>query len=302
MSETDNSTEIELSLESIIEAILFTAGRPVTPEQIVALFPETDDVPELSEVKLALANVQEDYDDRGIELKKVASGYRFQVRQQMAPWVVGLFGEKAPRYTRALLETLALIAYRQPITRGEIEDIRGVSVSSNIVRTLQEREWVRIVGRRDVPGRPAMYATTRQFLDYFNLSNLNELPPLGEIRDLEAMAEKLEVGLQQELKGISPAIHKDANVDDEVAEESVSMDSVQGKTKEIHEKDEAMVLINHDVAKAFEEEKEKSDQEVFSTVDELLANVKTNFTDYSPEVPLADKIADNDEFVGSVRE
>ena len=111
----------------------------------------------------------------------------------MTPWIGGLWDEKPQRYTRALLETLALIAYRQPITRGEIEEIRGVSVSSNIIRTLQEREWVRVVGHRDVPGRPAMFATTRQFLDYFNLQNLNELPPLSEIRDLEAIAKTLEV-------------------------------------------------------------------------------------------------------------
>jgi len=137
---------------------------------------------------------------RGFELKKVASGYRLQVREVYAPWVGRLFEEKPQRYSRALLETLALIAYRQPITRGEIEDIRGVTVSTNIIRTLQEREWVRIVGHRDVPGRPAMYATTRQFLDYFNLQGLDQLPPLSEIRDLEAIGREIESNMQAEIE------------------------------------------------------------------------------------------------------
>lgn len=292
MSETEHSTDIELSLESIVEAILFAAGKPMMPEHIIAVFPENER-PEVSEVKLALDNIGEDYDNRGIELQKVASGYRFQVRQQLAPWVVGLWGEKAPRYTRALLETLALIVYRQPVTRGEIEDIRGVSVSSNIMRTLQEREWVRVVGRRDVPGRPAMYATTRQFLDYFNLSNLNELPPLGEIRDLEAIAEKLEVGLQQELKGISSAIHKNEAGDDQTAEEEQAI--VKAKDLQVPIGQEQAALVDHEAVKALKEEKDKADFDVFSTVDELLASVKTDFTDFaSEEAPEVTSVA-NDE-------
>jgi segregation and condensation protein B len=137
---------------------------------------------------------------RGFELRKVASGYRLQVREAYAPWVGRLFEEKPQRYSRALLETLALIAYRQPITRSEIEDIRGVTVSTNIIRTLQEREWVRIVGHRDVPGRPAMYATTRQFLDYFNLQGLDQLPPLSEIRDLEEIGREIEKNMQAEIE------------------------------------------------------------------------------------------------------
>lgn len=136
---------------------------------------------------------------RGFELRKVASGYRLQVREEFAPWVSRLFEEKPQRYSRALLETLALIAYRQPITRGEIEDVRGVTVSSNIIRTLLEREWVRVVGHRDVPGRPAMYATTRQFLDYFNLSGLGQLPPLSEIRDLDEIGREMEKNIQAEI-------------------------------------------------------------------------------------------------------
>lgn len=184
------SEKPELSL--ILEAAIMASSRPLNIEQLAALFPE-EERPDGNEIREALVKVSEACEGRAFELKQVASGFRFQVRQQMAPWIGGLWDEKPQRYTRALLETLALIAYRQPITRGEIEDIRGVSVSSNIIRTLQEREWVRVVGHRDVPGRPAMFATTRQFLDYFNLQNLNELPPLSEIRDLEEIAKSLEI-------------------------------------------------------------------------------------------------------------
>ena len=180
----------ELAL--ILEAAIMASSRPLNVDQLAAIFPE-EERPDVDAIRCALETISEACNDRAFELKQVASGFRFQVRQHMAPWISGLWDEKPQRYTRALLETLALIAYRQPITRGEIEDIRGVSVSSNIIRTLQEREWVRVVGHRDVPGRPAMFATTRQFLDYFNLQNLNELPPLSEIRDLEEIAKSLVV-------------------------------------------------------------------------------------------------------------
>lgn len=136
-------------------------------------------------VQAGLDGLSEDLENRGIELRLVASGYRLQVRQSLEPWIARLFEERPPRYSRALLETLALIGYRQPITRAEIEDVRGVSVSSNIIRTLLEREWVKVVGHRDVPGRPSMYGTTKQFLDYFNLKSLAELPELGELMDLD---------------------------------------------------------------------------------------------------------------------
>jgi len=139
----------------------------------------------------ALSGLERDYRERGVELVEVAGGYRIQVRREVAPWVARLWEERPARYSRALLETLALIAYRQPITRGEIEEIRGVVVSTHIVRTLVEREWVRVVGHRDVPGRPALYATTRGFLDYFGLRSLDELPPLAEIRSLESAGEVL---------------------------------------------------------------------------------------------------------------
>nr|WP_120798999.1 SMC-Scp complex subunit ScpB [Thiocapsa rosea] len=168
-------------LKQIVEAALVAAGGPLTLDQLLALFLD-DERPSRAELLAVIAALQEDYAGRGLEIVEVAGGWRTQVRATIAPWVARLWDERPPRYSRALLETLSLIAYRQPITRGEIEDIRGVAVSTQIVKTLTEREWIRVVGHRDVPGRPALFATTRKFLDYFGLRSLNELPTLAEIR------------------------------------------------------------------------------------------------------------------------
>ena len=175
--------DVDNKVKMIVEGLLLAAGKPLTLDNIAQVFSE-DERPDRTELKAVLATIEQECHDRGFELKQVASGYRFQVRQELSEWVARLWEERPPRYTRALLETLALIAYRQPITRGDIEEIRGVGVSPNIVRTLLDREWIRVVGHRDVPGRPAMFATTRQFLDYFNLKSLQELPPLAEIKEL----------------------------------------------------------------------------------------------------------------------
>ena len=186
-------------LQKIIEGALMAAGRPLTVDELMSLFGEGESYrPARDEVKAALEDISTDCRDRGFELKQVASGYRFQVRQQVSQWVARLWEEKPQKYSRALLETLAIIAYRQPVTRSEIEEIRGVSVSSNIVKTLLEREWIRVVGHRDVPGRPAILATTKKFLDYFNLRRLDDLPPLSEIRDMVEITPEL--GLEDELK------------------------------------------------------------------------------------------------------
>ncbi|MEM8661434.1 MAG: SMC-Scp complex subunit ScpB, partial [Pseudomonadota bacterium] len=176
----------EIGLVQIIEGALLAAGKPLTVAQIGQLF-EDNERPDNASLRSALKEVAERCDERGFELQEVASGFRYQVRQSLSPWVARLWQERPQRYSRALLETLALIAYRQPITRGEIEEIRGVAVSSNIINTLHERDWMRVVGQRDVPGRPAMYATTRQFLDYFNLKTLDQLPALADIRDVESL-------------------------------------------------------------------------------------------------------------------
>lgn len=171
-------------LKPIIEAALLAASQPLSVAQLGELFVEEDEV-DRAQIAMALEQLAEDCQGRGVELKEVASGFRYQVRQDVHPWISRMWTEKPSRYSRALLETLALIAYRQPITRPEIEQIRGVVVSSNIIKTMEEREWIRVVGHRDVPGKPALFGTTRTFLDYFNLKSLDELPPLSEIRDME---------------------------------------------------------------------------------------------------------------------
>ncbi|MCC2637331.1 MAG: transcriptional regulator [Moraxellaceae bacterium] len=170
---------------------MFASGQPLNIEQLGFLFDDADR-PDNATMRATLEALMQDYAGRGVELREVASGFRFQVRQETGPWVSRLWEEKPSRYSRALLETLALIAYRQPITRSEIEEIRGVSVSSHIIKTLIEREWIRVAGHRDVPGRPALFATTREFLDSFNLKTLAELPSLSEIRDLDRINEELE--------------------------------------------------------------------------------------------------------------
>jgi segregation and condensation protein B len=172
-------------LKNIIEAALLAADRPLSICQLARLLGEERAEYSRDAVREALETLEVECRQRGVELKRVGSGYRFQVRQELSVWVSRLWEEKPPRYSRALLETLAIIAYRQPITRGEIEAIRGVSVSTGIMKTLQEREWIKVVGHRDAPGRPAMYATTRQFLDYFNLSSLDELPALAGLVGLD---------------------------------------------------------------------------------------------------------------------
>jgi segregation and condensation protein B len=179
-------------LSGVVEAVLLAAGRPVTVEQLLELF-DDNQRPTPEEVAAALADLQQSYTDRGAELREVASGWRVQVRPQFADVVSRLWQERPSRYSRALLETLALIAYRQPITRGEIEDIRGVTVSTTIMRTLHERNWIRVVGYREVPGRPELLGTTRDFLDYFGLKSLDDLPTLAELRDLEDIREQLDL-------------------------------------------------------------------------------------------------------------
>ena len=171
-------------LAPLLEAFLLASGKPQSMERLFELF-EEGERPEPPVFKKALAILEKSCEGRAFELKEVASGYRLQIREKFSPWVGRLWEERPQRYSRAMLETMALIAYRQPITRGEIEDVRGVAVNSNIVKTLLEREWIRIVGYREVPGRPAMFATTKAFLDHFNLQNLDDLPPLAELRELE---------------------------------------------------------------------------------------------------------------------
>jgi segregation and condensation protein B len=188
-------------LKNIIEAALMVSEKAVSVSQLLAIFEKETDRPERADIKTAIEQIMQDYEGRGIELKEVSSGYRVQVNGDYADWINHLFDDRPPRYSRALLETLAIIAYRQPVTRAEIEEIRGVSVSSNIIRTLQERSWIRVVGQRDIPGKPELLATTKEFLDYFNLKKLSELPSLSEIKDFDQINPDLFEELEKEARG-----------------------------------------------------------------------------------------------------
>ncbi len=200
---------IEEKLIQIIEAALMVAGRPLSVSDLQKLFDENA-APSTADIRDALNEIKNFYEDRGIALKEVASGFEFQAKKEFSAWLAKLWEERPPRYSRAFLETLSLIAYRQPITRAEIENVRGVAVNSHILKTLVEREWVRIVGYKEVPGKPALYATTKNFLDHFNLKSLTELPTLADIKDLDIQEEKLTVQLEL----VSPV--------DESSEEEIS--------------------------------------------------------------------------------
>lgn len=177
---------MEHKLSQVIEAVLLSASRPIDVQEIERVFPE-DEKPTREEIRQALQDIEEQCKDRGVELKKVSSGYRLQVRQTLSSYVAKLWEERPQRFSKATLETLALIAYRQPITRGEIEEIRGVTIGTQLMRGLMERGWVKIVGQRDVPGRPSLYSTTKEFLDYFGLQHLRELPELPDLPDLQSL-------------------------------------------------------------------------------------------------------------------
>ncbi|MEN1727287.1 MAG: SMC-Scp complex subunit ScpB [Pseudomonadota bacterium] len=215
--------EIE-TLKPIVEGVLLASGGPMSLNQINALFPD-DEKPGHGAIKQALAALDADLEGRAVQLVEVGSGYRIQIRSQFMPVVSRLWSEKPPRYSRALLETLAIIAYRQPITRGDIEQIRGVAVSSNILRTLQEREWIKVVGHRDVPGRPELLGTTKAFLDYFNLKSLDQLPTLAEIKDIDNLEPELELTHPE-----PPEANKEAV--EEVKEEPVEGDQAGDDTQD----------------------------------------------------------------------
>ena len=228
---------MEAGLVQILEGALLAAGEPLSVQRMALLF-EENERPSKEEIRAAIQSVEERCEDRGYELVQVASGYRFQVRQDLATWVGRLWQERPARYSRALMETLSLIAYRQPITRGEIEEIRGVAVSTNIIKTLLEREWVRVVGHRDVPGRPAMYATTRQFLDYFNLKSLDQLPPLAEIKELDNLSGELGLELPEQTSDADaePDEGGEASQSETAAEDAAT---ANGEQPELEDADDA---------------------------------------------------------------
>lgn len=208
-------------IKKIVEGALLAAGRPLDISQLEKLFAD-DERPPRDQLRAAIEDVQADCRGRGYDVVQVASGFRFQVSDELTPWINRLWEEKPKRYSRAMLETLALIVYRQPLTRGDIEVVRGVAVSSDIIRALQEREWIAVVGHRDVPGRPALYATTKQFLNYFNLKSLQQLPALGQIKDFAELDPELELALARSAAAPS-ADSQNPQLPLEAAEAAVTM-------------------------------------------------------------------------------
>jgi len=200
----------DMLLKYKVEAILFASEKPLTTGQLRNVFPELER-PDTLDLQEAIDTIIEDYQDRSIELRELASGYRFQVREQLSPWVSRLFEEKPPKYSRAFLEILAIIAYRQPVTRGDIEGIRGVAVSSNIIRTLMDREWIRVLSYKDVPGRPAVLGTTKQFLDYFNLKSLEDLPSMDDIRQFDEEIEQKILAEELQTTDITDGVQDSTN-------------------------------------------------------------------------------------------
>jgi segregation and condensation protein B len=190
-------SEPNAELKNIIEAALLVAGQPLTIDKMLTMFP-AESAPTREEIRDAISQLEEEYAERVVELKQIDRSWRIQTRDKYASWITRLAEERPTRYSRALLETLAIIAYRQPVTRGDIEDVRGVSVSTDIIKTLVGREWIRQVGIRNVPGRPALYGTTREFLEHFNLKSLEELPPLSALRDLDVISNELNLRLDLE--------------------------------------------------------------------------------------------------------
>lgn len=252
------------ALKQIIEGAILAADQPLSIDLMIHLFEH--EPPTRAEVREALATITEECDGKGFELKEVASGYRFQVKTEYGQWVSRLWDERPPRYTRALLETLALIAYKQPITRGDIEEIRGVTVSTNIMRTLLEREWIRVVGHRDVPGKPAIYATTKSFLDYFNLSSLDELPTLSEIKDLDKVNEELDLDDEiVESRTLEIPTDEDA---ESVDADSESLAEVTDKVNEIEENIKNLFREEEAAEEAADEEL----NEIIGEVEEVVGN------------------------------
>jgi len=210
-------------IKNIIEAALMVSTKPLSIASILSLFESEQSLqPERNDIRAALEELQQDYSGRGIELAEIASGFRIQARDEFAPWVNHLFDERPPRYSRALLETLAIIAYRQPITRGEIEEIRGVSVSGTIIKTLFEREWIKGVGHRDVPGKPELLVSTKAFLDYFNLKKLSDLPALADIKDFDSINPDLFEALEGEAKAAAEKTKDDIENVDSADDDSIN--------------------------------------------------------------------------------
>jgi len=274
-------------LKQILEAALLAVGQPLSHAQLGALFND-EERPPAGEISRALEQLSNDCANRGVELKKVASGYRLQVKQELNEWVSRLWKERPQRYSRALLETMALIAYRQPITRGEIESVRGVSVSTNIIRTLQEREWIRVVGHRDVPGKPALFGTTKTFLDSFDLQNLDDLPTLAEIRDMENLEPELQLEPAPPAADVRDPEHEASN---ESTDDSDLNDEQNQKMEDVAENDIADDDIADDDFEAEFEDIDELEAEIDNMLEEVAAPEEPESEPemHDPEKPDTDK-------------
>jgi len=279
-------------LKNIIEAVLMSAEKPLKVNDIEALFAGDNDMPTRDDIRKTLKELGEDYENRGFELKEVSSGFRIQVRQDHSDWIGRLWEEKPARYTRALLETIALIAYRQPITRGEIEEVRGVSVSSNIIKTLMEREWIKVLGHKDVPGKPALYGTTKEFLDYFNLKSLEDLPSLAEIKDLDQIHQELDLdidntdttGENSDVESTDVDTDSDADADDEVVD-TATVPATADNDASFEEESDAELS---DAQTGSEEEDEDSDlNTVAAEADDAEPVEEEGFAESEPRVQTA---------------
>ncbi len=286
----------DTEIKYFIESALLAAGRPLTIQQLQDLF-DGRSTPEKPRIRAAIAALEEDYEARGLTVAEVASGFRLQLKTSMAERLGKLWEERPPRYSRALFETLALIAYRQPITRGEIEEVRGVAVSSNIVRSLMERDWVRVVGHRDVPGRPAMFGTTRQFLDYFGLKKLDDLPPLTDMADWESLRVQLdlpEVEDPEKEQGTERAEVREIPalaVDEEPAEDEPDADALAG-AEALADANIDEILGSEAADEEGSEEGAEEDQPDERRVETLAAEADTESGDDVEESPDADAEAD----------
>lgn len=275
-------TEEFNTLKRIVEGALLATGEALSVDKLLELFDE-EQKPEKTQIVEALQAIQSDFEGRGFALVEVASGWRFQVCADLAPWVNRLWEEKPQKYSRALLETLSLIAYRQPLTRGDIEEVRGVAVSSHIIKTLAEREWIKVVGHRDVPGRPSLYATTRQFLDYFGLKSLDELPSLGELKDIDSLNADLNLGNEpDEAEQIAQAKEGVAASDDETEQDAVEAQTDIEQVQVDMARDEVMleqIPSDDEPQDALEQDSDDQDSSAQDAIDfEASANEQSQTT------------------------
>jgi len=279
----------------IVEAALLASNQPLTLAQLNALFPE-DQPPPADSVEQALEALREVNAERGVELVEVASGFRFQVKADVHPWVARLWTERQTRYTRATLETLALIAYRQPITRGEIEQVRGVAVNSNIIKALEEREWIRVVGHRDVPGKPALFGTTKGFLDYFGLKRLDELPPLSELKDIGELEPQLQFeGAPIAAGGIATGAAEASNADDagdDVEADDIGADDDSGLPEAQVDRAEADDGQDDDSADDLHDEDASAGEDAEAEVDATIEDTNEHALEGDPEAAPGERAAD----------